>query len=273
MDIIQQFLKKYNLSDDKLVNYNIEIINGIVTILNGNFYLRESEELNTSTILLNYLGLYYTYKIRDLSIAKKYYLIAINKNCDIAMNNLGILYIIKGYYNHAETQFLKAIEKGNSDAMNGLGYTYNKMGNSELAEKYYLMAIEKMNYYKLCELGCLYMNRMKYDLAEKMFLMAIEKGIPDGMIYLRQLCCDTPLRLYYILTKVSNKNDLINEKIDEMKKNNKKIIYFENKKINMVITGDCPICFENTKLIPKKCAHYYCFNCYAELKVCAICRV
>ena len=34
---------------------------------------------------------------------------------------------------------------------------------------------------------------------------------------------------------------------------------------------ECPICLENKELIPRKCAHFYCYDCYIEINKCAIC--
>lgn len=274
MDIIKQFLEKYELNDDRLVNYNIETIDSISKILNRNYThdFLESKELHNNIILLNYLGLYYNYKTRDLNTAKKYYLLAIDKNCDMAMNNLGVLHMEKEQYVLAEMYFMKAVEKNNADAMNGLGILYKRIGNEEMAEKYYLMAIEKMTHRMSCNLGLLYHDQKKYDLAEKIFLMAVERNNPDGLLYLKGLCYSTQLKMYHVLVNIKNKNDLINKKINELK-SNKKIIYYENKKVNMTKIDDCSICFENTKLIPRKCAHYYCYNCYVELNECAICRM
>ena len=67
MDIIEQFLKKYILCDDQLKNYNEEIINEIVKIINGDFNKKNNfngindnfNGINDSDILLNYIGLYY----------------------------------------------------------------------------------------------------------------------------------------------------------------------------------------------------------------------
>lgn len=52
-----------------------------------------------------------------------------------------------------------------------------------------------------------------------------------------------------------------------------KIVCFENKKKSLSKIDECPICYENTNVIPRECAHYYCYNCYVEQKECAICRI
>ena len=62
MDIVKQFLKKYNTKDDRLKNYNKGIINELVKILNGN--IQEIYDNSDNDILLNYTGLYYEHELK-----------------------------------------------------------------------------------------------------------------------------------------------------------------------------------------------------------------
>ena len=73
MDFIKQFLKKYDCYDEQLENYDEGTINEIVKIFNGN--IKESYE---SSILLNYVGLYYRHQ-NKYELAEKYYLMVIEK--------------------------------------------------------------------------------------------------------------------------------------------------------------------------------------------------
>lgn len=69
MNIIEQFLKKYNLIDDNLKNYSEEIINKNIQIINGNI-----RELYDSNIVLNYAGLYYQFLINCIAIQLFFYI-------------------------------------------------------------------------------------------------------------------------------------------------------------------------------------------------------
>ena len=88
---------------------------------------------------------------------------------------LGYIYAKQAKYDLAEKYYLMAIEKENDVAMYNLGNLYKNQAKYDLAEKYYLMAIEKEHINAMYNLGNLYNNQAKYDLAEKYWLMAIEK--------------------------------------------------------------------------------------------------
>jgi len=126
------------------------------------------------------LGLLYKNQ-KKYELAEKYWLMAIEKEHKNAMNNLGVLYNNQEKYELAEKYYLMAIEKSDENAMNNLGVLYNNQEKYELAEKYYLMAIEKEHEKAMNNLGVLYNNQEKYELAEKYYLMAIEKGYENAM--------------------------------------------------------------------------------------------
>lgn len=120
-------------------------------------------------------------------------------------------------------------------------------------------------------LGYLYYSWKKYELSQEYYITSINKGY-NAMPDLETLFRKKSLELYHVLTKISKKNSITNNKINKLKKN-KRIICFENKKRNLSKINECPICFENTKLIPRECTHYYCYDCYVKIKKCAICRI
>jgi TPR repeat protein len=98
-------------------------------------------------VIYFYYGVYYRYIKKDYEQAVSYYLLAIEKENDCAMNNLALYYERK--VNNIELAikyYLMAIERGNSTAMNNLAIYYcdnrNNKNNEELAVKYFLMAIE-----------------------------------------------------------------------------------------------------------------------------------
>ena len=187
-------------------------------------------------------------------LAEIYYKIIIEKNYNyeiaIAMNGLGIIYEEQGKYELAEKYYLMAVEKNNDNAIYNIGDFYCEQNKYILAEKYYLMIIEKD---KSCvipyhNLGNLYYKWNKYELAKDYYSIAIEKGCIDSISILAKLC--NPLELYYILTNRMTKN----------------------KKRNLSKVYECTICLENTNVIPRECAHYYCYSCYVKIDKCVICK-
>ena len=163
-----------------------------------------------------------------------------------------------------------AIEKNHIRAIHSLGFLYEIQHKYDLAEKYYLMAAERNIPYSTNKLGDLYKKQGKHELAEKYYLMALEKGSFFAFYNLRQFY-GNDLKLYHVLTKIPNKVPLINKEINKLKKK-KDIICFENKKNILSKKDQCPICLEDTDVIPKECTHSYCYNCFVEIDKCAVCR-
>jgi hypothetical protein len=78
------------------------------------------------------------------------------------------------------------------------------------------------------------------------------------------------IQLYIHINKLSNKN-LFKDILNKLKKN-EEILILSNK-LNILGKEDtCPICFEDERLIPMECAHFYCASCYYKLKVCGVCN-
>jgi len=102
----------------------------------------ENLEISDSTIDL-YYGVYFKIK-QDYDQMKKYYLMAIEKGNEYAMNNLGFHYEhIEKDYELMKKYYLMAIEKGYKNAMYNLGFYYEEIKDYDQMKKYYLMAIEK----------------------------------------------------------------------------------------------------------------------------------
>ena len=261
-------VKKYNIffRDDEFIDFNLQ--QNKCDLANDTYYLKLIEKGDIDAICK--LGnLYFINDKNDL--AEKYYLMAIEKGNIDAMNNLGLLFKTQKKYDIAEKYYLMAAEKDNVRAMNNLGLLYEKQkGQYDIAEKYYLMAIEKGDVNAMNNLAFLYNKQKKYDdIAEKYYLMAIEKGDPIAMNNLARFVGE--LKLYNCLVKLQQKSEIVNIKIDELKKT-REIHCFENKKNFLSKTDTCPICFENTLLIPKECTHFYCCDCYIKFNKCSICQ-
>jgi TPR repeat protein len=178
-------------SDDALALYLVGITFHILILdyLNAEkYYLRAIEKGLDSA--LNDLGSLYASKLGRYAEAEKIYLRAIEKGVNFTLYNLGNLYAAKlGRYAEAEKYYLLAIEKGIDSALNGLGDLYaKKLGNYEDAEKYYLLAVEKGIESALNGLGNLYAEKLgRYTEAEKYYLLAIEKDVSyalNGLGYL-----------------------------------------------------------------------------------------
>jgi TPR repeat protein len=92
-----------------------------------------------------YVGVYYNHININYSLAKKYYLISIDKGNIQAMCSLGLYYrFIERNWDLMKKYYLMAIDKGNTEAMNNLGLYYQDIEkNYDLMKQYYLMAIDK----------------------------------------------------------------------------------------------------------------------------------
>ena len=177
----EEIIKKvhYNVDDTE---YDNDIKSKILDIFNG--YYEETQFDNILIFL--WIGIYHEKITKNYELMKKYYLMAIEKGCSIAMKKLGY------YYNHIEINYdlmekyyLMAIEKGDENSMNFLGIYYKNIGNYDLMKKYYLMAVEKDDKIAMYNLGYYYEDIEKnYDLMKKYYLMAIEKGEIKSMYYL-----------------------------------------------------------------------------------------
>jgi len=140
---IQNYLELNKYNYIKIENH--EIINHIYNLYKYGIDERDTFKMEDSIIDL-YYGVYYRIK-KDYDQMNKYYLIAIEKNNAIAMNNLGFHYqIVEKDYEQMKKYYFMAIEKGNTKAMNNLGFYYGNIEKDyERMKKYYRMAIEKGN--------------------------------------------------------------------------------------------------------------------------------
>ncbi len=171
------------------------------------------EKYYDNGILLNWIARYYYNVFQNISLAIKYYLMAIEHGSLDAMNSLGCYYDdIEKNYELAVKYYLMAIEHGNVAAMNSLGvYYYDIEKNYELAVKYYLMAIEHGNVDAMDNL-CLYYDEVEknYELAVKYYLMAIEHCSVDAMlnlgVYYHNIEKNYELAVKYYLMAAENNN-------------------------------------------------------------------
>uniref|UniRef100_A0A6C0H5L5 RING-type domain-containing protein n=1 Tax=viral metagenome TaxID=1070528 RepID=A0A6C0H5L5_9ZZZZ len=269
---IEEIGKKYDLIINKII-CDEKII---LSIFNSLELKEEDYDLNDSNILV-FIGIYYRHVKKDNKNAKKYYLMAIEKGNKTGMNDLGYLYhIVEKDYKNAKKYYLMAVEKGNVNGMNNLGTLYHNIEKDyENAKKYYLMAIEKGDDHDaMNNLACLYYGIEKdNENAKKYYLMAIEKGNETAIGNIKSIMDN--LELYICLKKITNKTELIENGIKELKKT-KKVIGYENKlmyfrKLNNI--KYCEICFENDKLhLLMECGHDICEDCFVKVKKCPYCR-
>jgi TPR repeat protein len=246
-EFIQNYLESNNCKYIKIGNH--QIINHIYNLYKYGIDERDTFEKEDSIIDL-YYGEYYKIK-KDYEQMKKYYLIAIGKGNDIAMNNLGLhYYIVKKDYEQMKKNLLMAIEKGNSNAMYNLGYyCQNIEKDYDQMKKYYLMAIEKGDCDAMLVLGYHYRNIEKdYDQMKKYYLMAIEKGHCNAMYHLEQFYKDSndTLGLLQLYIKIDDKakiSDILvnycNQKIVDREINSILLQY-----LNCIDDHDLPVIFK-----------------------------
>ena len=143
---IEKLNTMYGIDVEYCKNYQ-DIITNIFDNDNLNYDLTDKN-------ILNIIGTYYRYKIKNYDEMKKYYLMAIELNNVYAMDNLGSYYIdIEENYDEMKKYYLMAIELNHVCAMHNLGlfYQYIEQNYDEM-KKYYLMGINTNH--NLC-LACL----------------------------------------------------------------------------------------------------------------------
>jgi tetratricopeptide (TPR) repeat protein/energy-coupling factor transporter ATP-binding protein EcfA2 len=119
--------------------------------------------------------------------AEKYFLLAIEQNSNKALNNLANLYKNQQRFTEAEKYYLLAIKQGEISVLNNLANLYKAIGKFTEAEKYYLLAIEKNDNDALYNLANLYFEQKKFVKAEKYYLLAIEEEKSNALYNLANL--------------------------------------------------------------------------------------
>ena len=124
----------------------------------------------------------------------------------------------------------------------------------------------------MTDLAHLYFDTNVIKLAEKYSIMAIEHNEFSTINILEDIY-DTQLKLYSVLNKIQNKSPKLEELISKLVSNSSEIRKYNNRKNLLSKIDECPICLEESTVIPRDCAHFYCENCYFHLlDACAICR-
>ena len=134
-----------------------DIINDIFNNDNLNYDLNDEN-------ILNIIGLYYQYKIKNYVEMKKYFLMAIELNSIDAMNNLG------NYYKNIE--------------LNAYHKIYNEYNAYDEMIKYYSMAIELNDSNAICNLSNYYCCKSMYDIMIEYLLMGIKLNNVEAIIQL-----------------------------------------------------------------------------------------
>lgn len=304
LDIFKKEIGEYfnykKISDDKIINYDDKYITEVHEI-----FIKENIKINYDNDFLNYCaGIFYLMRseywasinylsrinaddgdlfvilaicyrrIKKFDLAEMYYTKAISNGNQLALINLGILYEQNKQYDLAEKFYLKSIDYGRESAIHRLASLYERQHKIDLAESYYLLALDKKSSHALIDLIKFYDRNNRKDLAIKYSIEALfsnEKDCNFGYKKINKVCNYNELKLYSLLDNITNKNQFINGKINELDKI-RDVKYFKNK-INLLSKEDqCPICLdEHVLVIPKECAHFYCRECYVEIKKCSIC--
>ena len=131
-----------DIHKDNILEYSKEekVYEDIIIDIHDSLVLDINKYDITNGYILFFIGEYYEHKNINYNEMIKYYLMAIDKGCSSAMNNLGYYYF---YYeaDHDEMlkYFLMAIEYGNKTAMKNLGHYYSLISDFDNAKKYTLM--------------------------------------------------------------------------------------------------------------------------------------
>jgi tetratricopeptide (TPR) repeat protein len=205
----------------------------------------------------------------NIDLATEYYLRSIELGYVEAMFNFGNMCYVKNQNVLAEKYLLMASRKGHANANNHLGLLYDTRDEFIFAEHYYLLAVEQSDVIAMVNLGNLYKKQNDMDLAEKYYIMALNFGSLKCVKELQEII--TPIKLYNILRKFEPQKKAIIELMNDLRKD-KTVHNFANK-LNLNSKDDmCPICNEETKLIPLECSHFYCADCFIKIDKCSICQ-
>ena len=183
--ILQLFNEKIIINES--LDSNILLWNGIYYEIWGDkqkmiYFYEIAYILNNSDAMVN-LGEYYQDKDIDYVKMKYYYKMAIRLQNSEAMYNLGYYYMyVKCNFKKMKKYYKMAILLLNNKAMYSLGYYYEQdVGDNDKMSYYYLMAVEN-----------------NYQISILNDLNIIDK--------------------YNLLMSSNNKNKIINDEIDKLKK-------------------------------------------------------
>ena len=111
-------------------------------------------------------------KQNKLELAEKYYLIAIENQSVVAVNNLAYLYEKQNRMSLAKKYYLIAVEKNNIPAMYNLADLYEKENKLESSIMYYCKASDNNHISPCKKLASVYKKQNNMVLAKKYYLMA-----------------------------------------------------------------------------------------------------
>jgi len=293
----------YNYDEPKDINMIHKIydlyINNIIdeSIEDGDYY--------------TYLGFYYSVMKNDKFLAKKFYLMAVDKENVHAMYNYALVCDDEDNYSEMKKYFKMAIKLGDVESMASLGYHYYNTDNYDKMKKYYLMAIENGNTEAMIYMGHYYLiDKEKEEKGLKFYELAIEKKNYKAYFELANYYhtkdnyekCKEYYILYfensddedYILLGISslisiviqneqdinflipyvNKYELSMNKINnyKLKLDLRKQFMINKRKFSKKDT--CNICFDEEELIIYDCFnHYICEKCYEQYDKCPFCFI
>ena len=199
---------------------------------------------------------------------------------DIA-NTIGNIYLQKNNYDLAEKylimsyeQYQKRDEKEKiikSSILLSLTEVYINKNQYELAEKFCQIAIDNNVLTSIRKMMKLYkyFGKAKDTNIEELCMKYIDSEIlGQEAIDTYEQIVGNSVKFYNILSKLKP-NKIIEQKMKYLR--TIKEVHFYVNKINLLAKdGICPnpSCKKETKLIPRDCAHSYCFSCYVDEKCC-----
>lgn len=178
-----------------------------------------------------FYGAYYTYVKNDMTLAKKYYLMAIDAKNSGAMYNLALIYQKEKDYESAKKYYLMAVDKDLVRAMYELGNLYNNVDkDKKLAKKYLSMAARNGDYRSIPQLVSIYTKEgklskvlyyylltgqhdeeAKYTLADilRSNTVTFDKYFFDSLPYLQKIKDPLPASIKLIIKLYSKEVDVL----------------------------------------------------------------
>jgi hypothetical protein len=286
--------------------YSEEIVNQIYDLI-----VNDKIDLdNKDSTYIRYLGCYYFLK-DDLVQTKKYFEVGVNNDNSQSMLYLAMFYFnIENDITKSKELFNRAVEKGNQKAMYRLAIYYaNNVFNDDKdfandeSNRLLDNLVELKNIYALDFYVNYYMDHDVNKSREYINIM-LENGYMSANFDLIKLGCsyETEKQLLSEIVGKWEINRCTFEKMDELfdtlSRDNVETKYllehcirlgfddtklrikFQSEetiirnKMNFSKDGECPVCFEDKRLIPFDCfGHFYCLDCDKKMKKCGFCRI
>jgi len=234
-------MQKYELISYNQINklYNKNYDSRLFTDFEILLFNNKIQNINMKNIIIDVEKLYSIINYCDISKDYKNYLkytsYLLKLNDSRAYNKL-LVYLLQNNNNCEKDAILQICligsKSGNMNCIINLGILLYNNNDTDNALKYLKFALNKRCYNATITIATIYLNHLNIELGFKYLLFGIKKNIFNAMSILEKYFNDDDLYIY--LLNINDKNELIQNKINELKQ--KININYINSKLNYKIT-------------------------------------